>query len=94
MDAHAGIKNLDVAKLKSLDENLTVEEFVKNGIPNGLGLCYHMLEQHEKALSHFDQAIDMDKKSTEFLINRSMCYYDMKKYDKSIQDLQDSVQLS
>lgn len=36
----------------------------------------------------------MDKTSTEFLINRSLCYYDMKKFDKSIQDLQDSLKLS
>ena len=42
MDAHDGIKHLNVAKLKSSGN--TVEDLIKNGIPNGLGLCYHMLE--------------------------------------------------
>lgn len=50
LDAHAGIKNLDIAKLKSLNEEIHVEDVVKNGIPNGLGLCYHMIEQYDKAL--------------------------------------------
>ena len=48
--AHAGIKNLEVARLKTMGENNTVEDIVKNGIPNGLGMCYHMLEQFDKAL--------------------------------------------
>ena len=45
MDAHAGIKYLEMARDKVIaDENDSIEEFVKNGIPNGLGLCYHMLD--------------------------------------------------
>lgn len=58
------------------------------GIPDGLGQCYHALKEYDMALSHYDQAIEMDEENTEFLMHRALCYYDLNQYDRSIDDLQ------
>jgi tetratricopeptide (TPR) repeat protein len=58
------------------------------GIPCGLGECYHQLKEYDQALSHYDQAVEMDEQNTEFLMHRAQCYYDLGQFDKSIEDLQ------
>ena len=44
----------------AIDPNL-----IRNaGIPDGLGCCYHALEQYEKAIPFYDTAIEMNNENT------------------------------
>lgn len=42
---------------------------------------------------HYDNAIDADQRNTNFLMNRSQCYYDQKMFDLSIEDLDNAVDI-
>lgn len=41
------------------------------GIENGLAQCYHTLTDYEKAMYYYLNAIEMDPKNTNFLMNRA-----------------------
>jgi tetratricopeptide (TPR) repeat protein len=66
-----------ISDLKKADEkeNLHVDSdpnHIRNaGIPDGLGQCYHALGQFEKAVLHYDIAIEMNPLNTQFLMHRA-----------------------
>ena len=67
-------------------------EMEKNaGIPDGLGCCYHALGDFENALLHYNDAIEMDPKNTDFLMHLSQCEYDQKNFVKSIDHLKNAL---
>ena len=50
----------------------TDPNLIKNaGIPDGLGCCYHALEQFVDAIDNYNTAITMDPSNTQFLMHRS-----------------------
>jgi tetratricopeptide (TPR) repeat protein len=48
---------------------------------------------YEKAIEFYTYATEMDPKNHTFFTNRSLCYAQMKKWDKSLRDAEKSVQL-
>jgi tetratricopeptide (TPR) repeat protein len=67
------IKDFDKAKMEEIRK---MEEdplyFRQNaGISDGLGRCYHALNEYEKALTHFDTAIEAENKNQVFLMHRA-----------------------
>ena len=58
---HDAIKDFDISKEK---EEILIDDDMHNYEPNpgifdGLGCCYHALQQWEKAYENYDQAITM-----------------------------------
>ena len=41
----------------------------------------------DTALDYYNDAVRGDPENTEFLMHRAQCYYDLKEFDKSIEDL-------
>ena len=67
------VKDFDKAKMEEMRK---MEEdpmyFRQNaGISDGLGRCYHALNEYEKALTHFDTAIEAEPKNKTFLMHRA-----------------------
>ena len=61
-------------ELENADYN---NEFECNpGIQDGLGQCYHSLQNWNKALEYYDLAIEQAPLNSEFYMHRSTCYYD------------------
>ena len=52
------------------------EEDREWGIEDGLGNCYHALKNYNKALMHYETAIEHRPNILNFLINRAQLYYD------------------
>lgn len=50
--------------------------------------------EFEKALSLYTEAVDMDPSNSKYLVNRSLCYASMGKWDKSYEDAQHAVRLT
>jgi tetratricopeptide (TPR) repeat protein len=67
--------------MMQMDENPDLEK--NAGIPDGLGCCYHALGDYENALLHYNDAIEMDQKNTDFLMHIAQCEYDQKNFEKS-----------
>jgi tetratricopeptide (TPR) repeat protein len=74
------IKDFDRAKFEDIRKMEEDPQYYKDenkgGISDGLGRCYHFLNDYEKALTHFDTAIEADHKNTTFLMHRAQCYFD------------------
>jgi len=64
------------------------------GIPDGLGQCYHALKDFDAARQHYDEAIQMEPRNTDFLQHRAQCYYDLGEHDSSIADLQNGLKIN
>jgi len=86
---------------KSLKLNGNIEN--SNGIAmihNNLGMLYADAEEYDKALSHFTQTLAARRAQKEpfsiisSLINRSVVYNNIKKYNLSINDLQEALNLA
>lgn len=86
---------------KSLRLNINIEN--RNGtamIHNNLGMLYADTEDYEKALYHFTQTLAARRSQKEpysiisSLINRSVAYNNIKKYNLSISDLQEALNLA
>ncbi|MBB6002377.1 tetratricopeptide repeat-containing sensor histidine kinase [Arcicella rosea] len=86
---------------KSLKLNINIEN--RNGtamIHNNLGMLYADTEDYEKALYHFTQTLAARRSQKEpysiisSLINRSVAYNNIKKYNLSINDLQEALNLA
>jgi tetratricopeptide (TPR) repeat protein len=68
---------------------------IKNaGILDGLGCCYHALEQFIDAIDNYNQAITMNPENTQFLMHRSQCKYDQGQFEDSINDLNDGLNIN
>jgi tetratricopeptide (TPR) repeat protein len=57
------------------------------GIYDGLGQCYHALNNYEEALENFQVALTKAPNNVEFLRNRSECFYSLKMFEESANDL-------
>lgn len=57
------------------------------GILDGLGQCYHVLGNYDEALENYLLALTKQPNNVEFLKNRSQCFYDLKMYEESANDL-------
>lgn len=86
---------------KSLKLNISIEN--RNGmamIHNNLGMLYADTGEYEKALYHFTQTLAARRSQKEpysiisSLINRSVVYNNIKKYNLSINDLQEALNLA
>ncbi len=86
---------------KSLKLNISIEN--RNGmamIHNNLGMLYADTGEYEKALYHFTQTLAARRSQKEpysiisSLINRSVVYNNIKKYNLSINDLQEALTLA
>ena len=55
----------------------------KPEIYEGLGLCFHMKQEYEEAVSHFNDAITKDPTNVQFQRSLSRCYYDQEKFEQS-----------
>jgi tetratricopeptide (TPR) repeat protein len=74
--------------------NEEAEEDKRNhGIPDGLGCCYHALKETDKAIEYYNDAVKGDPSNVEFLMHRSQCYYDLKDFDKSVDDLKQGLMI-
>ena len=56
-------------------------------VSDGLGCCYHALQNFDQAISYFNEAIDAKPYKVVFLKNRAQCFFDMQKYQDAINDL-------
>jgi tetratricopeptide (TPR) repeat protein len=73
----------------------TDPNLIKNaGIPDGLGCCYHALEQFVDAIDNYNTAITMDPSNTQFLMHRSQCKYDQGQFEDSINDLNEGLAIN
>ena len=52
------------------------------------------MEQYQKAMGEFNQAIEKDPKNAEFLKDRAQCYFEIKRYDAAIYDLDTALAVS
>ncbi len=86
---------IGVSKLKSGLVQEAINDFLEAqrlndaipGILDGLGQCYHVLGNTDEALEYYLNAITKEPNNVEFLKNRSQCYFDLKMYEESAQDL-------
>jgi tetratricopeptide (TPR) repeat protein len=58
-----------------------------------LGLCFHALGNYRKAIDNYNTAIEKDKDNTTFLMHRAQCEYDQGHHEKSIEDLQQGLEV-
>lgn len=64
------------------------------GIPDGLAQCFHKLKDYTEAIGYYNSAIREAETNTEFLMHRAQCFYDQKKWNQSIQDLKNGLELA
>lgn len=58
------------------------------------GIFYSRTHNYSKAIENFDHAINVKYSFWEAYLEKSICYYDLKEYDKSIQVLQQLQQIN
>ena len=66
----------------------------KPAIQDGLGQCYHKLNDHANAILAFNNAITAESRNIEFLKNRSQCYFDMGNFEACINDLANALDIN
>ena len=82
-DAEADFKKaLDIEQEKHIPENDR-----NPGIYDGLGSCYHIVQDYQQAMHYFDTAVERDPKNILFLMNRSQCFFDQSLFQEAIDDL-------
>jgi len=93
---HMATSKLKASQVSSAIEDFRRSEVIKESaaIMDGLGCCYHSLQDYDQAIEAFDKAIKAEPRNIEFLKNRSQCYYDMKQYQQSIDDLSKALEIN
>lgn len=83
-DYHAAHFHLGVSKLKSREVRESIDNFARANelkeepaVYDGLGCCWHYLEDFEQAIENFNTAIAAESDNVDFLRNRAQCYFDM-----------------
>eukprot|EP00347_Sterkiella_histriomuscorum_P006605 403352130 len=79
----------DFQRSKNLIEN-EEDQFIP-GILDGQGCCFLALQDYDKAITYFNQAINLQPQNIKFLMNRSNCFYTLKNFKEAISDIDSAL---
>jgi tetratricopeptide (TPR) repeat protein len=69
-----------------------IEDVAK--IFNSRGLAYQGLNEQDKAIDDFSNAINLDEKNPEFYLNRGLAYGNERQYERALEDFSAAIKLN
>ena len=93
VDNYFGLINKDNIMILHPRFRICDEDVLIAGIINSRGITYADLGEHQKAISEFTKAMEIDPKYAHVHYNRGKVYHESKEYQKAISDYTKAIEL-